>query len=76
MDLIKMYDASDIYRVRESNDQLIVDSKSSIELKQTSRGVNFCVKVYDADPQIAFERATDLFEKCKQRYNGDIDDLD
>jgi len=71
-----MGETSDVYKVRESNDHKIVDSKSSVELKQTSRGVNYCVKVYDPDPQTAFEMATDLFEKCKQKYQGDNDDVD
>ena len=71
-----MGETSDVYKVQESNDQIIVDSKSSVELKQTSRGVNYCVKVYDSDPQTAFETATDLFEKCKQQYNRDKDDMD
>jgi len=58
----------------KSNEDLLVEAQSSIEIKQTTKGINFTVKVYDADPYNALKTATELFDKCKKRYTGDNND--
>jgi hypothetical protein len=42
--------------------------QSSVELKQTSKGTNYTVKVYDRDPARAFRVANELFEQCRRKY--------
>jgi hypothetical protein len=56
--------------VWKSNSDLVQESQSSIELKQTSKGINFAVKIYDKDPHNAFKIATELFDACQRKYLG------
>jgi hypothetical protein len=42
--------------------------KSSVKLTQTSRGVNWEIKVYDENPKRALESADQLFAECKKKY--------
>lgn len=44
------------------------DSQSSVEVERNTRGVNWKVKVYAADPDVAFAKATDLDDRLRQRY--------
>ena len=52
----------------KSNEDIVVESQSSVEIKQTTKGVNFTIKVYDSDPYNALKVASELFDKCEQRY--------
>ena len=61
--------------VWKGNDDLIVEAQSSIEIKQTTKGVNFTVKVYDIDPFNALKVAADIFDKCEQMYCRNRDDI-
>jgi len=46
------------------------DSQSSVKLTQTTKGTTWEIKVYNGDPQRAFEVADKLFLKCKNKYGG------
>ena len=45
------------------------DSTSSVEIKQTTKGININVKVYNPDPQIASEKASEIFNNLQKQYN-------
>lgn len=47
----------------------LLGGESSVELTQTSRGINWKVKIYHPDPYKAVEIANDIYEKCKSKYN-------
>lgn len=49
----------------------IKESLSSIELKQTSKGVNFTVKIYHKEPLNAKETAISIFEELQEKYEAD-----
>ena len=44
------------------------ESVSSVELKQTSKGVNFTVKIYHKEPQDAKKTAVSIFDELKTKY--------
>jgi uncharacterized protein YpuA (DUF1002 family) len=44
------------------------ESVSSVEIKQTTKGTTFTVKVYDADPEMAKELAETLFDQLGKKY--------
>jgi len=46
------------------------ESISSVELKQTSKGVNFTVKIYHKEPQDAKKVAISIFEELKTKYEA------
>lgn len=48
----------------------VKESISSVELKQTSKGVNFTVKIYDKEPQDAKKTAISIFEELKTKYEA------
>ncbi len=48
----------------------VKESVSSVELKQTSKGVNFTVKIYNKEPQDAKETAVSIFEELKTKYEA------
>ena len=48
----------------------VKESISSVELKQTSKGVNFTVKIYDKEPQDAKKTAISIFEELKTKYQA------
>lgn len=48
--------------------------ESSVELTQTSRGINWKIKVYHPDPQQALDEANKLYLQCKEKYGGDSDE--
>lgn len=52
-----------------NNEDFLVESQSSIEIKKTTRGVTFTVKVYNSDPYNALEAANTIFDKCKKKYS-------
>lgn len=49
----------------------IKESLSSIELKQTSKGINFTVKIYHKEPQAAKKTAISIFEELQEKYEAD-----
>lgn len=44
------------------------DSQSSVEVERNTRGVNWKVKVYHTDPDVALAKATDLDDRLRERY--------
>jgi len=46
-------------------------SKSSIEIVRNTKGINVNVKVYDDDPDIASEKAIELFDKLSNTYRSE-----
>ncbi|UCF11748.1 MAG: hypothetical protein JSW06_06770 [Thermoplasmatales archaeon] len=48
----------------------VKESISSVELKQTSKGVNFTVKIYNKEPQDAKKTAITIFEELKIKYEA------
>jgi len=44
------------------------ESVSSVELKQTSKGVNFTVKIYNKEPQDAKKTAVSIFDELRIKY--------
>lgn len=44
------------------------ESTSSVEIKQTTKGVTFAVKVYDTDPDVATNKAVKLFNDLGKKY--------
>ena len=42
----------------------------SIELKKTSKGTNWTIKVYGESKE-AMQRANELFEECKNKYGDE-----
>ena len=44
------------------------ESVSSVEIKQTTKGTTFTVKVYDVDPDRATKKATELFDNLGKKY--------
>jgi len=45
-------------------------SDDSVELKKTTKGTSWTVKVY-GDGAEALDRANKLYEQCEQRYGGE-----
>lgn len=45
------------------------DSLSSVEIKQTSKGTNITVKVYNPDPKVAEEKASEIFKNLKKLHD-------
>ena len=45
-------------------------SESSVKLTQTSKGVNWEIKIYNSNPETAFTIAEELFNRCKEKYGG------
>ena len=62
------------YVTWKNNDDFLVESQSSIEIKKTTRGVTFTVKVYNSDPYDALEAANTIFDKCKKKYSEENND--
>ena len=48
----------------------LLGGESSVELTQTSRGINWKIKIYHPDPHKALELAEGIYEKCKSKYGG------
>ncbi len=46
----------------------ILGSDSSVELSQTSKGTNWKIKCYNADPEAALKTANKLFDECQKKY--------
>ena len=46
-------------------------STSSIEIVRNTKGINVNVKVYDDDPDIASEKAIELFDKLSNKYRSE-----
>ena len=44
------------------------ESISSVEIKQTTKGVTFTVKVYNSDPNVAKETAVKQFDDLAKLY--------
>ena len=49
------------------------DSQSSVKLNQTTKGTTWEVKVYNNDPNKAFEVADKLFSKCQKKYGSIVE---
>ena len=54
-----------------SINDLVGDNQSSVELKQTSRGVNVGVKCYATNVESAKEQAVKAFDELLQKYQRD-----
>lgn len=44
------------------------DSLSSVEIKQTTKGTTFTVKVYNMDPDVATKKAKTIFNDLEKKY--------
>jgi hypothetical protein len=52
-----------------NGEQIVVENPSSVELNLTAKGqVTFVVKCYDADPEVAAERASKVFRSLSDQY--------
>jgi hypothetical protein len=51
-----------------SLNDLTGDNQSSVELKQTSKGINVTVKSYASNVESAKEQAVKVFDELQQRY--------
>lgn len=54
--------------MRQVTDVQTVESQSSVEIKRTSRGTTFAVKVYEVNPDVATEKAVAIFNKLNAQY--------
>lgn len=54
----------------KANEQVTETGTSSVVLVKNSKGVNFTVKVYDADPEAAKEKAEKLFDNLDKKYSA------
>ena len=46
------------------------DVQSSVKLSRTTKGTTWEVKVYNSDPNRAFEIADSIYEKCHKKYGA------
>ena len=52
----------------ENTQNVIADQKSSVKVTKNSKGFTYEVKIYDNDPDKAFEKAIELERKCAEKY--------
>jgi hypothetical protein len=46
------------------------DNQSSVKLSRTTKGTTWEIKVYNADPNRAFEIADNIYGKCISKYGA------
>ena len=52
----------------ENTQQVTMEQKSSVKVTKNSKGYVYEVKVYDADPDKAFDKLIELECKCAEKY--------
>ena len=46
------------------------DRMSSVKVTKNSKGYNWEIKVYNDDPEVAFNETVKLELKCKEKWHG------
>jgi len=49
---------------------LLSDSQSSVEISKTSKCVTFKVKCYNNSPDLAREKAEEIFDSLQEKYSS------
>jgi len=52
----------------ENTQNIIMEQKSSVKVTKNSKGYVYEVKVYDLDPDKAFDKLIELECKCAEKY--------